>query len=78
MSLCPEAAKRDAMTDAEFWDWAFNRNDAPEPESDDYDEVDALPFGTLSPCPECGEMGPCAYDDDGRPMIHVVNAEVDA
>ena len=22
-------------------------------------------------CSECGEHGPCAYDDEGRPMVHV-------
>lgn len=22
------------------------------------------------PCPECGERGACAWDDEGRPLIH--------
>ena len=22
------------------------------------------------PCPECGQLGACGWDDEGRPMIH--------
>lgn len=25
-------------------------------------------------CPECGERSACAYDDEGRPLIHVVKS----
>lgn len=35
---------------------------APVPSEDDL-------FG--EPCPECGQRGPCFYDAEGRPMIHV-------
>jgi hypothetical protein len=24
-----------------------------------------------TPCPECGELGVCEYDERGRPMIHL-------
>ena len=27
------------------------------------------------PCPECGERGACAYDAEGRPLIHVAQDE---
>jgi hypothetical protein len=29
------------------------------------------------PCSECGEMGACSYDFEGRPMVHVVALEED-
>jgi hypothetical protein len=38
-----------------------------EPGPDDFDEVTDQ-FGS---CPECGERGACAYDDEGRPLIHL-------
>ena len=29
----------------------------------------------IPPCPLCGEPGACAFDADGRPMIHVDTTE---
>jgi hypothetical protein len=81
VSLCPERAKRDAMTDPEFWDYVLLGIEpgtiAPEYEPD-ADELQAI--SDLTPCPECGEMGPCAYDLDGRPLVHlsVDDSEVSA
>jgi hypothetical protein len=30
-----------------------------------------------SPCPICGEEGPCGYDAEDRPLIHPIPAEDD-
>lgn len=30
-------------------------------------------FSDTTPCPVCGEMGACAYDAEGLPMIHAFN-----
>ena len=67
MSLCPEAAERAAMSDDEFW--AHVLEPLQPPGEDVYD----LPreSADLGPCPECGELGACAYDAEGRPMVHV-------
>lgn len=61
--LCREADQRDAMSDDEFWDHAFPQSDVEESGPD----VVAL---TVEPCPVCGEQGACAYDAEGRPLIH--------
>ena len=45
------------------------REEDTEPSDDDVAEwelIDQL----ADPCPECGVWGACAYDADGRPMIH--------
>lgn len=41
-----------------------------EPTEEDYwdDASEFLP----TPCRECGEQGACAYDSEGRPLIHSV------
>lgn len=30
-------------------------------------------WGPPKSCPECGEPGACAYDTEGRPLIHSMN-----
>lgn len=67
--LCPEAGARDAMSDADFWDLIFV---APPDTDDDWDHPDE-PVVTYGPCPECGETGPCGYDAEGRPLMHLTN-----
>lgn len=69
-SLCPESEMRDAMDDGAFWEWVFHRGEMPDQE-DDY-EPDVV---VLTPCPECGEIGPCAYDAEGRALIHLTDRE---
>lgn len=77
MALCPEAAYRVSLTDAEFWDHVFNR---PDPRHDEHafgadrEEVDML-TRLATPCPECGQAGACAWDAEGRPMIHITEGE---
>lgn len=76
MSLCPEAAYRASLTDAEFWEHVFHGDDGP----DDYDPADDpyLPTGErgeavlATPCDVCGSfLEACGYDTEGRPFIHV-------
>lgn len=44
-------------------------DDNPDDDVVDLDEhVDDRP-----PCPDCGATGACAYDSEGRPMIHVAD-----
>lgn len=73
--LCPEADRRDAMDDGEFWDTVAQNilgNHYPDTD-DDFDPPEVT--AQLGPCPECGEMGACAYDDEGRALVHVVPDE---
>lgn len=70
MSVCPEAAKRAAMSDDEFWEYVFH-GDRPE-DVDEPDPNEPWDSGveTTDPCPECGERSACAYDSEGRALIH--------
>lgn len=80
MSLCPEAAKRAAMTDGEFWAYVFGIDDHQDYDPDDNWDISDLAEYELdtrlaTPCPECGQHGACAYDIDGRPLIHVTTED---
>lgn len=70
--LCGEADLRDAMSDEDFWAHVYSRV-GPRLE-DPWDEGPGDPLtienGVTNPCPECGGYGACAYDAEGRPMIH--------
>ncbi len=72
--LCPEVEMRDAMADDEFWEHVLI---PARPPVDDYDPDDddnrptADELVLSTPCPVCGEVGPCAVDADGRPMTHL-------
>jgi hypothetical protein len=74
-SACPEADFRSRLSDAEFWGYVLlglAPGDAPdEPDLDDYGPGAVVPM-TGTPCPECGEPGACAWDAEGRPLIHAV------
>jgi hypothetical protein len=78
MSLCPEAEFRDGLSDAEFWDYVLNGR-RPADGDDDYGpdpDHEALdPFAYAQPCPECGSRSACAFDIDGRPLIHATEKE---
>lgn len=75
MSLCPESAKRAAMTDGEFWEYVLLPSWERNPRIDHYafgadrEEVDLM-SNIATPCPECGQLGPCGYDNEARPYIH--------
>lgn len=75
--LCPEHDRRAAMADEEFWDHVARNLGATMPDDLDGpdDDPDALPVG--DPCPECGEVGACAYDSEGRPLIHATSDQED-
>lgn len=71
MSLCPEAANRAAMRDNEFWAHVYGEDVRPEPY--EYDPThEAIGPTIATPCLECGAPGACAFDADGRPLIHAV------
>lgn len=75
-ALCPAAAKRDAMTDGEFWDYVFNGVEPGQSPADldgweGYEPPEPLDdCGFTNPCPVCGSHGACSADEDGRPLIH--------
>jgi hypothetical protein len=83
MSLCPELEVLATMTDEEFWAHVF-QNEGFGPDEDDYApdredlELERVGLQTAPPCPECGTIGACGYDDEGRPMIHAVLDHDDA
>jgi hypothetical protein len=66
-------------TDAEFWAHVFGIPEhggyadyaPPEPDAQEIEELD-LQARLADPCPECGQLGACAYDSEGRALIHVV------
>lgn len=70
--LCGEADLRDAMSDEEFWQHVFGREGWSESEPWDEGPPDLLVAGGTNPCPECGQHGACAYDAEGRPMVHAI------
>lgn len=78
MSLCPEHDKRAAMTDAEFWQHVLLGDERAE-DTDEPDPNEPWDTGLVTgqPCSECGESGACAYDSEGRAMVHVQAAEVE-
>lgn len=77
MSLCPEADFRASLDDGAFWDYVLNGH-RPGDLIDDYDPDDdsncptADEVAISTPCPECGQRGACAYDTEGRALIHAI------
>lgn len=69
---CPEREMRAAMSDGQFWEHVLQPDAALYPEEPDVD-----PQVRAQPCPECGEHGACAWDSEGRPLIHATTAEDD-
>jgi hypothetical protein len=69
--LCPEADLRDAMSDEDFWAHVFKLDE--EYDGPTYDEPALGPL--TEPCEECGAVGACAWDAEGRPLIHPVTEE---
>ena len=77
MSLCPEAEMRAAMDDGQFWAHVLGQPDGPDGYDPDEDPWAPEPEPIVEPCVECGQLGACAYDPEGRPLIHAINAEED-
>lgn len=64
----PEAA---AMDDGEFWDnVASSIMSDPYPHDPSHEAIDAFLHG--DPCEECGAVGACGWDSEGRPLIHAL------
>ena len=49
------------------------------PDREDFDEPDAFELHDQSgtPCVECGATGACAWDLEGRALIHAIRLEED-
>lgn len=76
--LCPEADMRDAMSDDEFWEHVANNLSPPEFDPPLWDDGPDLDVSVATePCPTCGSGGACAYDAEGRPLIHARTEEDD-
>ena len=74
--LCPEADRRDAMTDDEFWaDVARNLTGLTWDDEPTWDGPDLDVQVSREPCPECGAPGACAWDSEGRPLIHATDPD---
>ena len=71
--LCPIADELDALDDGAFWERVAMSLGVGCPPDTEPDYDDDLPTNDLTPCPECGELGACAYDAEGRALIHVIN-----
>lgn len=39
----------------------------------DWESIDPVIAG--EPCPECGATGACAWDNEGRPLIHAIGSD---
>lgn len=71
--LCGEADLRDAMSDEDFWAHVYGQ-EAWEPE--DFDDGPHDPLSDITNlCPECGQYGACAYDAEGRALIHATERD---
>lgn len=76
VSNCLDADYRNSLSDDDFWAYVLlgeRPEDFDEPDLDEVNNQD-------EPCDECGEMGPCGYDQIGRPLFHAkpsVEGEMD-
>jgi hypothetical protein len=69
---CSVAEYRELLSENDFWAHVLTgTTDEPEPYDADLDGITSQ----NDPCPECGETGPCGYDMEGRPMIHITETE---
>lgn len=69
---CPEAAFRDSLDDGDFWNYVLLGILPGQERFDDgpYDDGPPEVTYTAPSCPVCGSITECAYDDQGRPLIH--------
>jgi hypothetical protein len=70
---------KDEETDSKWRDGCERHNDSGDQRR--YAEVDFVEYTEdldgkeLGPCPECGALGACSYDDEGRALIHTISAD---
>jgi hypothetical protein len=76
MSLCPEGEFRASLGEQEFWEYVFHvlLDFYPDDESPDLDDETSWQY---TPCPACEVLGPCGYDAQGLPMVHVYTVPED-
>jgi hypothetical protein len=67
MNICPESEFRANLNDQVFWAYVLNRH-----QEGDNEFFEGLAEEVLDsiPCKECGSIGACGYDSEGRAMIH--------
>ena len=73
MGECPRTIPVD-VSDGEFWTRVYGADMAPTVEDEWLEQEHELEQVTnqLGTCSVCGTSGPCAFDDEGRALIHVV------
>lgn len=72
--ICPDHERRAALSDGEFWEEVLDVSlafEGPMIEPGD----DEIVYLEEQRCAECGTTGPCAYDAEGRPLIHVIGEQ---
>jgi hypothetical protein len=68
--LCPDYDRRAALSDSEFWEEVSGS-----PPLQEEDFLDEPVSGSYQPCPVCHEVGHCATDSEGRPLVHAEGLE---
>lgn len=63
--------------DSEFWEKHLQPVSLGMPDPNDHDGYlgDLDVQVSTEPCPECGATDACAWDSEGRPLIHAVKGE---
>lgn len=73
-TFCASSPEAAAMSDGEFWSNVYaDRGDMESEQAPAID--DDLAQRLASPCMECGATGACAWDSEGRPLIHPLKAD---
>lgn len=72
--VCNCGHRENNVPDAEYAGWAAREHydemsGVLPPTAQDAERYD-LENQLATSCPECGEVGACAYDAEGRPLIH--------
>ena len=78
--ICTSSPEAAAMSDDEFWELLEARRHNMTPEQlreheHDLTEFEFVNTAQFDPCPECGVLGACGYDAEGRPMIHTTTED---
>lgn len=69
---CTVRERRSTMTDDEFWNDVYPQ---PDPFAEEIALDECFGIDSPNPCPECGAVGACGNDMQGRPWIHVVEGD---
>lgn len=74
--LCPEHDLRAAMSDDDFWAHVYPQGEHEDEGPNLLDAEDMVALSSIdTPCSECGVVGACAYDAEGRALIHVTEED---